>query len=103
MIRVNEEYAIGYDKMNIILYRINVKGEKSKNPGEERPKAIGFYGSFKHLVKKLLDDKLLHDKPDTLEKVLETIETFEKDITNAIIELDPNTVPYKYDLDMEKE
>ena len=99
MIRVNKDYAIDFDSKNVTLYKISKKGKESKNPGQEIFSALGYYGKFEHLIGKLLQDKLAESEIETLQEILDKIEEFKQDILKSIIEIKPDTKPYKYKLE----
>ena len=114
MIRVNKDYAIDFDSKNVTLYKISKKGKESKNPGQEIFSALGYYGKFEHLIGRLLQDKLAEtirllqkygeiEKDlsliETLQEILDKIEEFKQDILKSIIEIKPDTKPYKYKLE----
>lgn len=58
MIKVDEEYYIGFQPRNIVLYKVKIAGEKSKNPGEKFLKEIGFFDKIDHIIDSLLNDKI---------------------------------------------
>ena len=99
MIRVNKDYAIDFDSKNVTLYKISKKGKESKNPGQEIFSALGYYGKFEHLIGRLLQDKLAECEIETLQEILDKIEEFKQDILKSIIEIKPDTKPYKYKLE----
>jgi hypothetical protein len=99
MIRLNDEYQIGFDSMNVTLYRKVKRTEKAKNPDEEKFNVVGYFGSFEFLVNKLLEDKILHGDYNDLEDIKKEIINFKKDILNKIIELKADKTPYKYELE----
>lgn len=103
MIKLNNDYQIGFDTMNVILYKKHITGEKSKNQGEEYWEPVGYFGKFKHLIAALLNNKILLDNPKDIQEIKDLIEKFENDILNAIVELKPDTTPYGGSLESNKE
>lgn len=99
MIKLNNDYNIGFDSMNVILYKKINRTETSKNPNEEKFNVVGYFGSFEHLIDKLLNDKLLHTNFNNLEEIKKEIYNFKEEILNKIIELKPDTSPYKHKLE----
>ena len=97
MIKLNNDYVIKFDTMNVMLCKKKEKTEKSKTLDDEF-KVIGYFGSFEHLVDKLLKDKLLDTDYNSLEEIKNDITNFKKDILNKIIEIKPDTSPYKDEL-----
>ena len=56
-IEVNEDYKIGVDQYNWIVYRLGtVKDEESKNFGQPTEKAITFNSNLINSVKSIVDD-----------------------------------------------
>ena len=94
MIKLNNDYIIKFDTMNVMLCK---KKEKS-NTLDDEFKIVGYFGSFEHLVDKLLKDRLLNIDYNSLEEIKNDITNFKKDIFNKIIEMKPDTSPYKYEL-----
>lgn len=95
MIRLNKNYAIGFDKMNIILYKINIANEKSKNPGKERRIILGYYSNLENLIKFIINNEIMINNPESLYEITTLIENFKNDILKSIKELNPDTKPYK--------
>ena len=96
MIKLNDKYYIGFDSLNIILYKKTTRGEKSKKAGTDRFIAEAFFGDFKTLTGALLQNHLVEqDCLNSLNDIIVAIEDFKKDILQSIIELDPDTKPYK--------
>lgn len=52
------DYKITANAYNFILNEKHVHGPESKTPGEEKLRAIGFYGSLKHLCTEAVRLKL---------------------------------------------
>lgn len=90
MIKLNDKYKIGFDPLNIILYKIGVKGENSKNPGEESRQTIGYYDNFGSLLNKLVKEELLENNNDynSIKEIIDKIEEFKKDILEKIEEIE---------------
>lgn len=86
MIKLNNKYKIGFDPLNIILYKIGTKGENSKNPGEESRQTIGYYDNFSSLLNKLVKEELLENNNnyDSIKEIIDKIEEFKKDILEKI-------------------
>ena len=103
MIKLNDKYVIKYDTMNVILCKVGVMSEKSKTPGQETVKVVGYFSSFESLIGALLSDNLLNDNLETLQDILNSIKDFKEDILHSIKELNPDTIPYKYHLETDEE
>lgn len=88
MIRLNKDYAIDFDPMNIVLYKITILGEKSKDKGKEAFKALGYFGSMEHLVNKLLDYEISSSNLNELNEILNRIDDFKKEILSCLKESD---------------
>lgn len=46
ILKIDSDYIITSDENNFILSNVYLSGDKSKNPGEEKVKTIGYYGSL---------------------------------------------------------
>lgn len=80
MIRLNDEYCIKFDGLNIIL----CKKIESKKSDKENYKAIGYFSDFEHLSKKLILDHILINNFNTLEEIIQEIKNFEKEISDKL-------------------
>ena len=84
MIQLNDRYALGFDTLNIILYKVNVRGEESKNPGEIVREPIGYYSDFETLAKSLVLKEICSEEYGSLEEIIKKIDDFKQDISNNI-------------------
>ena len=84
MIQLNDRYALGFDTLNIILYKVNVRGEESKNPGEIVREPIGYYPDFETLAKSLVLKEICSEEYSSLEEIIKKIDDFKQDISNNI-------------------
>lgn len=100
MIKLNDEYYIGFDTMNIILYQAKTRGDKAKVAGEQYMSALGYYGSFDSLLSSLIKKKILNDAElKSIDDIIKATNNFREDILKSIIEIKPDTEPYKYKLE----
>lgn len=99
MIKINDKYAIDFDKYNIILCEIRKRGEKAKNPNEEYLYQIGFFGKFEHLLDKMLQYEILTEDKKNIQDLINAINDFKKEIKEKIIEIHPDKQPYKYEIE----
>lgn len=99
MIKINDKYAIDFDKCNIILCEIKKRGEKAKNPNEEYFSQIGFFGNFEHLLGKVLQYEILTEDKKNIQDLINAINDFKKEIKEKIIEIHPDKRPYKYEIE----
>lgn len=83
--KLNNEYFIEFDPMNVVLYKAGEKGAETKNPGEKTKRVIGYFPTFKDLLNRLIHDKILNDNDcSDLKEVIAKIEEFKKDILSQI-------------------
>jgi len=100
MIKLNDEYYIGFDAMNIILYQAKTRGDKAKVAGEQYMSTLGYYGSFDSLLSSLIKKEILNDTElKSIDDIIKAINKFREDILKSIIEIKPDTEPYKYKLE----
>ena len=60
IIQISDEYGVGSDDMNLILYQLKTNSsEKSKNFGKQYYHPIGYYSSVEIMLKNLLDKKVM--------------------------------------------
>ena len=84
MIKIGENWAITSDKRNIILNEIGVKGEDSKNPGEEYLQPVGFFGDLKHCLCDLLERKIKKADAENISSLIGVIKSTKKEIIEAV-------------------
>ena len=84
-IRIGDKYAIQSDSYNIILREKRIKGEDSKNPGEEYWIDIGYYAKLDQAVEALIDLRLKQSDVNSLLEAIavmrETREWIRKNLT----------------------
>ena len=79
IIKLNEEYGLSCDDMNIILMERKVnKDAKSKNFGSEYYINIGYYGNIESLLKNLVNKRIMLEvsENDTLEALVLSVERY---------------------------
>ena len=79
IIKLSEEYGIGSDEFNIILYQRKVNNkEHSKNYGNEYYSAIGYYSSIEAVLRALINRQvqLNLSEQTTLESLVNSVETY---------------------------
>ena len=60
IIKISDEYGVGADDMNLILYQLKINSsEKSKNFGLEYYHPIGYYSSTESMLKNLVNKKVM--------------------------------------------
>ena len=60
IIKISDEYGVGADDMNVILYQLKTNSsEKSKNFGKHYYHPIGYYSSVESMLKNLLNKKVM--------------------------------------------
>lgn len=79
IIKLNEDYGIGSDEFNIILYqrKVNQK-EDTKNFGKEYYSAIGYYSCIEAVLRALIN-KQIHinlAEQTSLESLINSVETY---------------------------
>jgi len=90
IIKLNEDYGIGADDFNVILYKRKVnKKEDSKNYGAEHYSAIGFYSNVESLLNGLINKQiqLSISEQTTLESLVNSVETYVKLLHNNVVEV----------------
>lgn len=79
IIKLSEDYGIGSDEFNIILYqrKVNQK-EDTKNFGKEYYSVIGYYSSVESLLKGLINKQIQINlaKQTSLESLKNSVETY---------------------------
>lgn len=78
------DFVITSDPNCFILNERKVKGEDSKNPGEEYIKPFAFYTDFSHILKGVLKHTLLRSDCRTLVDVMDTLRCIHQDIEGAL-------------------
>lgn len=100
MIKLNDNYKIDFDPLNIVLYSVKKSGKDSKNPGEEYYKAVGYFGDFESLLNKLinLQVKLDGDNFEDLKQIVKKIEEFKEETNKNLLEViqNNNSIPDKF-------
>ena len=98
MLKITNDYMVGFDLNNVILYKVKKRGETARNAGQVYFDPIGFFGSIEPLINKMLNDKIANIDAGTLEQLIQAINEFKKDILNSIekIQLDKKPYMYKY-------
>lgn len=99
MIKLTDDYKIDFDYTSINLYK---KHQNKKGLKGDYFRIVGYFGSFEHLIEKLLNDKIFEGNYKELKDIEEEIIKFKEEILNKIIEIQPDTKPYKYDLNLEE-
>ena len=60
IIKISDEYGVGVDDMNVILYQLKTNSsKKSKNYGLEYYHPIGYYSSTESMLKNLVSKKVM--------------------------------------------
>ena len=60
IIKISDEYGVGADDMNLILYQLKTNSsEKSKNYGKHYYHPIGYYSSVESMLKNLVNKKVM--------------------------------------------
>ena len=60
IIKISDEYGVGADDMNIILYQLKTNSTKdSKNFGKQYYHPIGYYSSVEIMLKNLVNKKVM--------------------------------------------
>ena len=76
IIKLSEDYGIGCDEMNIILYqrKVNQK-EETKNFGKEYYSPIGYYSSVESVLRALINKQiqLSISEQTTLESLVNSV------------------------------
>jgi hypothetical protein len=80
------KYLIGSDYNQFILYEIGERGEKSKNPGEERKTIIGHYPTLKCCLECFPDRALMLSNAEGIEQVLDELKSYKAMIGDALRE-----------------
>ena len=79
IIKLSEDYGIGADDFNIILYqrKVNQK-EDTKNYGKEYYSVVGYYSSVESVLKALINKQiqLSISEQTTLESLVNSVETY---------------------------
>ena len=100
MIKLNSEYYIGFDAMNLTLYQAKTRGDKAKVSGEQYLSTVGYFGDFSSLLSSLVQKKLLDEQElNSFNDVINAINSFKDDILKSLKDIKPDTTPYKYELE----
>ena len=60
IIKISDEYGVGADDMNVILYQLKTNSTKdSKNFGKQYYHPIGYYSSVESMLKNLVNKKVM--------------------------------------------
>ena len=60
IIKISDEYGVGVDDMNVILYQLKTNSTKdSKNFGKQYYHPIGYYSSVESMLKNLVNKKVM--------------------------------------------
>lgn len=87
IVKLNEDYGIGADDFNVVLYKRQVnKKEDSKNYGVEYYSPIGFYSNVESLLKGLINKQIQINlvEQTTLESLVNSVETYVKLLTKDV-------------------
>lgn len=79
IIKLNEDYGIGADDLNIILYeRKRNKTETSNNYGKEYYSPIGYYGNIESLLQSLVNKRIMLEASEntTLEALVSSVDSY---------------------------
>lgn len=79
IIKLSEDYGIGSDEFNVILYqrKVNQRGE-TKNFGKEYYSAIGYYNSIDAVLRALINKQIQINLAEqtSLESLKNNVETY---------------------------
>jgi hypothetical protein len=78
--KIDNNYSIENDESNFKLVEIRIKGENSKNSGEERAVVLGYYGYLDAALKGYMKYALRNDLPKEAEAVLLKLNEIELNI-----------------------
>jgi uncharacterized protein (DUF927 family) len=87
IIKLSEDYGIGSDEFNIILYQRKVnQREDTKNFGKEYYSVIGYYSSVESLLKGLINKQIQINLAEqtTLESLVNSVETYVNLLKNDV-------------------
>ena len=79
IIRLSEDYGIGADDFNIILYQRKVnQREETKNFGKEYSSPIGYYNSIDVVLRALINKQIQINLAEqtSLESLVNSVETY---------------------------
>ena len=79
IIKLNEDYGIGADEFNIILYQRKVnQREDTKNFGKEYYSPIGYYSSIDAVLRALINKQIQINLAEqtSLESLVNSVETY---------------------------
>ena len=79
IIKLSEDYGIGSDEMNVILYqrKVNQK-EETKNFGKEYYSPIGYYSCVEAVLRALINKQIQINLAEqtSLESLINSVETY---------------------------
>lgn len=79
IIKLSEDYGIGSDEFNVILYqrKVNQK-EDTKNYGKEYYSPIGYYSSIESVLRALINKQIQINLAEqtSLESLINSVETY---------------------------
>lgn len=78
------DYIIASDDTCVTLFRVGVSGEKSKNPGRETRRALGYFGNLDVALSRLLNHRLLASDATTVERLLAELRATESRVLAAV-------------------
>lgn len=79
VIKLSEDYGIGSDEFNIILYQRKVnQREETKNFGKEYYSTIGYYNSVDAVLRALINKQIQLNLAEqtSLESLINSVETY---------------------------
>ena len=79
VVQLNEDYGIGADEFNIILYQRKVnQREDTKNFGKEYYSPIGYYNSVQAVLRALINKQIQINLAEqtSLESLVNSVETY---------------------------
>lgn len=88
ILKINEDYRINTDSLNIVLEKKRIIKEDTKSKtlkaGDEVYDTIGFYGEFEHAYNALVKHGLLTSDLEGLRAILNWIERTGKEIRESL-------------------
>ncbi|MHA1828619.1 MAG: hypothetical protein ACTSX6_08225 [Candidatus Heimdallarchaeaceae archaeon] len=67
-VRINDKWLVTSNANCLILNRITIEGEKSKNPGQENITEVGYFYNKQHLIKEIMKREFRSSAVTTLVK-----------------------------------